>query len=346
MAKPSCGFSARASVGVPRPAAWAAIVLLSVARLAGAAPAPPQQLQLPYGFQPKPAPVPTLSPEEQAFLALPARDLGFANAGETIWVGDKLKPNVEGKLAKPPKFDSKQESWALIETGEIVPMKPGSVTIPSLEIRDADGKPVARTNPVSIEVKSVIDPKDKDAMQPADVRPPMTLPFPWWFVALVGAAALAGFSGIVYGLVRWSRSRRLTALAPKPVPPPKPEDELALLALAALQAERLIEKGQYKKHYFGVSEILKKYVGARYRFDAAESTSREIVVTLETVKNVGDELVDKVESLFERMDRVKFTDYVPSAEDGSQILEDVRRFVTTTRRPPPVVLETGGLRAV
>ncbi len=216
----------------------------------------------------------------------------------------------------------------------VVPIKAGNLTLPSLAIQDSTGKSFARTNPFRVEVKSAIRPDDPKPQEPAELRPPAELAFPWWAVGLMVAGALLVLGGLLYALYRWNKNRR--AVPVKVVEPPKPEDEEALSALAQLEKSGALERGEFKKHYFSVSEILKTYIGRRYGFDAPECTTRELLDNLRQAwarEFAGDEKrLTALAELFEQLDRVKFTDHIPASVESQGVVGIAREFVRVTRR--------------
>lgn len=310
-----------------------------------------------------------------SFLLLPAYELEPAATSpsptpdsEKHRVGDEIvlripQLSVPQGTATPLKVDLPPGSTSLNDEGFeiftkadasdlkliVVPMKAGKLTLPSLAVQDASGKSFARTNPYRIEVESAIKPDDPKPQEPADLRPPAELAFPWWAVALMAAGALLVVGAIAYSLYRWNKSRRAALLA-KPVEPPKPEDEVALAALAQLEKSGTLERGEFKKHYFKVSEILKSYIGARYGFDAPENTTREMMQNLREAwgrELGGDEKrLTGLAEFFDQLDRVKFTDHVPASIESQSIVGIAREFVRTTRRKPVIVTPSEGPSAV
>ncbi len=322
---------------------------------------------LAYGGSGAGAPAPTgLDP---AFLQLPAHDVAYVvEPTGKVRVGDQLQLEIQGigdgtvsrvetQLGTDP---LEQQGWevvfgagtvkaadaALAPTGRTdalgetkfaaVPLKAGKLTLPSLRIVDSKGVAVGRTNALDVEVESAIAADDPKPEEPVDALPPLGLPFPWWVVIVAVLVFAAGVAGVLYGLKRWSDRKGKFVPPPIPEGPPKPEDVVALEILAQIEREALMRKGQYKAHYFRVSEALKRYVGARYRFDAVESTTREIVAHFEEKRKAGDQVIDRLEGYLERLDRVKFTDYTPALDEGGEVLEEARKFILSTRRPPPV----------
>lgn len=324
-------------------------------------------------------PAPQASPKlDMSFLLLPAYELEAAPSSSTPSpsptpesahrVGDEIVLGVpqlsipQGtstplKVELPPGSSSLNDEGFEIFTKSdasdlkliVVLMKAGNLTLPSLAIQDAAGKSFARTNPFRVEVKSAIKPDDPKPQEPAELRPPAELAFPWWAVALMAVGALLVVGAIAYSLYRWNKNRKAALLA-KPVEPPKPEDEVALAALSQLEKSGALERGEFKKLYFRVSEILKTYIGKRYGFDAPENTTREMMENLRQAwarEFSGDEKrLTSLAELFEQLDRVKFTDYVPPSIESQGVIGVAREFVRTTKRKPVIVTPDGGPSAV
>ncbi len=288
----------------------------------------------------------------QDFLQLPAYDLTPSAPGP-FRVGDQLRfqplSQIAGaaKLGTPPSPESSEKNsetpgWQILKPEmpdfTLALIKPGTVIVPSLAIEDAEGKAIARTNPLTLEVQSAVKADDPKANQPADLRPPAELGFPWRLVIFLSLVFALLLAGVIYGWVKWSRRQRAPLPEPAaPVLPPKAEDVAALEALTAIERQGWMLKGEYKRHYFSISEVLKRYLGARYRFEALESTTREIIAALEDRKLAADEVTDEVEALLSAMDEVKFTDHVPTPETGHELLAKVKVLVIKTRRPPIAV---------
>jgi hypothetical protein len=308
----------------------------------------------------EPSPVPSAEAE---FLNLQAFDLERVDAAGPLQVGDSVVLRIRGLMAFEPVKELQlheapgaesltDQGWAInaedgapAQPGEYrvraTPLKAGKVTLPSLAIARVKGESeagpaLARTNPLTLEVASAIKADDPKPDQPADMRPPVSLRFPWWALALAGLLLVALGAAVWVSYRRWRGKKPRPELV-KPAEPPKPEDEVALAALAELERNGPLRRGEFKAHYFRVSEILKTYIGARYRFDAAESTTREMINQLEEMRVLDDARLDRLESLFEKMDLVKFTDHVPLPDEGQMITESAREFVHNTRRPPEII---------
>lgn len=247
---------------------------------------------------------------------------------EFSFAASEGNPMEQGwQFAEEKKPDANVPSYA------IVLMKGGKVHVPPVVISGKDGKPVAKTNAFDFTVASAIAADDPKPKEPQDPRPPLSLRFPWLILAIAGLVALVLAGALTYALARWLGGAKAKPAPAKPAPPPRPEDEVALEELANLAKQELPRQGKFKPHYFGISEILKTYIGGRYRFDAEESTSRELCQVLQREKGVGDDVLREVEELFARLDFVKFTDHVPETGEGGELLERAKKLVLVTRRP-------------
>lgn len=311
-----------------------------------------------------PSPSPSSSFAQQDFLLLPAFDLEWVTPPQGVRVGDRLtaklaasgtapKLSPDFKVEIPPQpeggdpedlgFAADENLKASQDGSEfqisVIATKAGHVTVPSLALQDSSGKAVARTNPISFDAASSIskdDPKPKEAEPP---KPPVSLALPILTLIVLGILLLGLIAGGIAWLVRWSRKRRASIVMPPE--PAKPEDEVAFAALASLEKKGLIKSGQFKAHYFSLSEIIKHYLGARFSFDAAESTTYELICALEEKNLLTSHALGLLREIFERLDRVKFTDHVPVAIEGTELLEEARKLVMITRRPPPAAVTAG-----
>jgi hypothetical protein len=101
-----------------------------------------------------------------------------------------------------------------------------------------------------------------------------------------------------------------------------------------LKAEGLLAKARYKDHHYRISEVLKRYLGRRFQFDALESTSAEVLQSLSRFDSLDARVVERVRTLFDALDRVKFTDHIPSQAEAERALEEAQELVRLTRRTP------------
>lgn len=281
-------------------------------------------------------------------------------------VGDEVQLRVRnaqsGLLVELPPFEdkSKQEGWILraqnsqpsSSAQKAVPqaqaliftvglLKPGQLLLPSLALKDPVlSKWIGRTIPFSLNVASAIQPNDPKPDQPENIEPPVGLEFPKKVIIGMGIIGLAILAGVCYLIFRWWKQK--AGALKKTSEIYKSEDEIALEELARLQKSNLIGEGRLKAHYFKISEILKIYLGARFHMNAVESTTQELLNQLNKNQLLSHPAFDELQSIFERLDLVKFTDSIPPVEEPAQLIQEARALIVKTRRPQAsFVLQAG-----
>jgi hypothetical protein len=188
-----------------------------------------------------------------------------------VKVGDPISIKALGaKFSAPvieladPKTSFEDLGWEILEktqseegeetTFVAIPIQPGKLVLPPLVLKDADGKELGKTIPFEIEVESAISPSDPKPSEPEAAEPPVGLQFPtWvlWIVAVLSGVFLAALGYVIYRL--WKDRRNSRVVYEKILE----EDEIALAEFAKLEALDLLSKGEFKRHYFSISEILK-----------------------------------------------------------------------------------------
>lgn len=212
----------------------------------------------------------------------------------------------------------------------------GPVELPYL---DADGRQrSARSEPHTVKVRSVLTgaPNAPEAtLRPP--RPPFEWPVDWRRLAMLVALGLVVL-GAVLALLFWlmRRFRRKTTPEIAPVAPLPSPDEEALAALAELEQSGRIDRDTAKAWYSALSEILRRYLGRRYRFEALEMTSSELIDKVSRLRWSAELFQCLVDGL-EEGDSVKFAKHVPSVERRRAALEAVRKIVMGTRPAPSFV---------
>jgi hypothetical protein len=234
-----------------------------------------------------------------------------------------------------------------VEEGRVVTFaayKTGSMEIPAVRavLKDAAGKEVeARSAPLPYTVASVL--KEGES-EPADLKKPVEMQerllWPWF---LLGAVLLA-----LAALLWWRRRRRrrpaAAALPVVPAAPPRPEHEIAYEELERLLSSGLLERGEVKAFYIALAEIIRRYLGRRFEFDAFESTSWEILESLRGARFPGPTMTLLAE-LLGLCDLVKFAKHLPGREETKGSVERAYRLVDETRRTAPPAIPGAGAAA-
>lgn len=174
----------------------------------------------------------------------------------------------------------------------------------------------AASDSIPLKIKSLISDKMQDIN---DLKPQFGFPnlVPLWiFLGLV----IAGI-GVYFGLRLWRRYQRgKEMMAPK-----LPAWEEALLALDAVPVEDWVKKGQIKRLYYTVSEIVKRYLTGRFGFPAIDQTTTEIVRELKGRKLAESE---RFSTFFVDADLVKYAKFMP--KEPAAVVNNARELINLT----------------
>jgi hypothetical protein len=173
------------------------------------------------------------------------------------------------------------------------------------------------------------DMKDINDLKP-QVQFPNFLPI-WIMLGILGAAGL-GYAG-------WRLYRRYRRMKLYGAPLPDPWDE-ALAALDRVPADDWLASGHFKRYYYTVSEVLKRYLTRRFGFPALDQTTTEIVRAMKAAKIPEREGFGE---FFQRADMVKYAKFVPPATEAAAVVSTARELVkaTTPKLEPSPTSPTG-----
>jgi len=202
--------------------------------------------------------------------------------------------------------------------------QPGRQTLPGLRftVSFGDQGDTLTGDTVSVSIASVLPDsmKDVNGLKPAETFPNYWL---WLIPAILALVAVLAWLG-------WKLYRRLKRLH-EAVPPPLPAWEEALGALDRLPWREWLAEGQFKRLYYALSEILKRYLERRFEFDAVEQTTTELLASMRAHKLP---MRDEISRFFARCDLVKYAKTVPPEEETERALEQLRDFVQRTKPAP------------
>jgi cell division protein YceG involved in septum cleavage len=144
---------------------------------------------------------------------------------------------------------------------------------------------------------------------------------------MLAALLLAALVGLIIWLVHKYNIKMPNPFRQKEAIPPHVE---AIKALEALHHQKLWQNSRFKDYYSGLTDILRRYIAARYEFGAMEMTTDEIVATLR-----GQELPDKsrrnLVEILRTADLVKFARVIPDEQYHEQAYLDAYYFVEETK---------------
>lgn len=201
----------------------------------------------------------------------------------------------------------------------------GELDLPSFAIAVDDGageRQTVSTDGFAVEVVTVGQDETGDIRE---IRGPLMIPVSvlrvtGWIVALLVAGVVGAW---LYR--RWARARSGVAVV-EAGPPPRPPHEVALEALDSLQASDLLMRGAVKEYHIEASDILRRYLEARFGVTALEMTTWEIVEALRDGDTVP-EFREDLRRFLDRCDLVKFAKVRPAPEVATQVVELGRELV-------------------
>jgi len=175
------------------------------------------------------------------------------------------------------------------------------------------------SNNIPIKVVSVL-PEDMEDIN--DIK--KAIEFPNFLPLIIAGFILAGaiFAYVVYRYIKKLRSMRSSV---KPLPTPWAE---AVAALESIPVEDWLGKRLFKKYYYAISEILKRYLERRFEFKAAEQTTTEIATNLKVLRIPQRE---EFSAFFTRADMVKYAKYVPPRDEMNAAIHVAKDLIGKTR---------------
>jgi len=177
----------------------------------------------------------------------------------------------------------------------------------------------------------------RDIKDPAEIR--ARLPGRW--LILAGGAALAAAALAWWVLGRRRRPREME------VPPPRPAHEVAYEAFEELRCLDLPGSGRMKAYYIALSEILRRYLSARFGIPAMDRTTAELLQSLRQSECLMN-TVAGVRTVLQTADRAKFARWQGTLEEADASIRkslaavDETRVETDGRTEPEVAASGGG----
>ena len=143
--------------------------------------------------------------------------------------------------------------------------------------------------------------------------------WPWLVGALAAAAALGG------GLFAWLRRSEARAR--------ETAFDRAAARLDRLRRQGLPDAAGVDAWYVELSDIVRRYIEARFGLRAPERTTEEFLAEAGRSAELSPPHRQLLSAFLERCDRVKFARYSPAAGESEDALAVARRFLEETRAP-------------
>lgn len=245
---------------------------------------------------------------------------------------DTLAKNIE--IISGPHTDSSKVQDGrirIIQKYIITSFDSGSYKVKPVyaEIKSADGLKRFYSDYSALEVMRVqIAPPDTvskifDIIEP--YRAPITAGevLPYLLIATVLAA-------IIWAAVRYFRKHKKSTEGEVAYISPDPAHIIAFRELERLKGEELWQKGEVKKFYTQLTEIMRQYLENRFKVFSLELTTAE---TLEALVKTGfkkDGAYNEIKAVLTGADLVKFAKYKPVPEENESHFQTSWNFVLTT----------------
>ena len=256
-----------------------------------------------------------------------------------------VKEDYEVEL---PRFGAKLEQFGIIDyhTSEpellnnqkkrlsrsyvLEPFLSGEYKIPPMTVKfwkpeETEDLHEIETEEITITVSSLL-PDDVRDLRIHDITGTVDLPRntrAW----VTGAGIIACIlSCVIGGTVLWRRRSAPNIIVPK-VPP----HEIAFGELEALVADDLPTKGEIKRFYQRLSEILRRYIENRFGLHAPEQTTDEFLIGLRSNEKLNREYRSLLETFLRHCDLVKFAEYQPPNEEIQKTFDSCKTFIMETQ---------------
>ncbi|MGB4655318.1 MAG: hypothetical protein WBH98_07795 [Bacteroidales bacterium] len=183
------------------------------------------------------------------------------------------------------------------------------------------------TQPIPIQVFSVSVDTTKAIK---DIKPIMRAPvtfrevIPYVLIA-IGVVALVLL--VIYLVNRIKKDKPILPIKRKPQ---LPAWEIALNELEKLRNKRLTEQNKIKTYYTELVDIFRQYLKNRFDIDAMEMLSHQIIDSCADLE-IDSNLTDKVNTLLNTSDLVKFAKVLPSETENANSFNTVKQFVLETK---------------
>lgn len=257
---------------------------------------------------------------------------GIASKGENfIW--PLLPDTLEGlEIISASKIDSieKKDFYTLRQKFVITSFDSGYFLIPPLEIRQ--GGMAAQTEALAVAVGF---PELSEEDNYFDVKAILEPGLNWYQILLFSGISLLVFAALIFLYIRVNKKKVAAVKAPKYILKPYAQ---AYKDLADLEKQQLWQKGEIKKYYSRLTDILKYYLERQLGISALERTADEIIESVQTIRMTKD-FYEDLKAMLKTSSFVKFAKAKPGPFENEQAIRIVKEFIDITKPKPQVKKE-------
>lgn len=228
-------------------------------------------------------------------------------------------------------YSKDKQSLTLKKRYTITSFAPKMYLIPPFEI-DVDGVGY-KTMPMSLKVETYPDIEQVNPDDYFGMKEIMSPPFVWgdwigFFCSLIFIIPL-GFLVVYLGMRLFDNKpiiRRIKLEVPRP-----PHEE-AMAEIEQIKSRKSWQTAGPKEYYTELTDVLREYMKKRFKFNALEMTSAEIIDQLTKLDDKKE--IEYLQKLFGTADLVKFAKYKPIQGEYDNDLSKVVEYINNTMEVP------------
>ncbi len=173
-----------------------------------------------------------------------------------------------------------------------------------------------------------------------DIKKPFDEPFSLMEILGYIVWGLAALILILLGIYIYRKYKKKEPLIKIPKKPADPPYVIAIRELDALKEKKLWQNNHIKKYHTELTDIIRKYIEARFNIQALEMTSYEIIQALSNEKYVSEKNISELRQTLVIADFVKFAKAQPLPDENDLSIRHAYQFVNETKPTEQFVLTT------
>jgi len=244
---------------------------------------------------------------------------------------DSLADGIEiVERFKPDTLSKNEDILTLRQTFLITSFDSGKHTVPSIPfefLRDSTIDTLF-TDSVFFTVNTI--PVDTAKKTIYDIKKPINEPFT--IMEIIGYIiwGIVALFVIIAGIYVYRKFRKKEPLIKIPHKPADPPHVIALRELNALKEKKLWQNNHIKKYHTQLTDIIRKYIEARFVIQAMEMTSNEIIQAFLQEKYISEQCLLGLRQILTLADFVKFAKIQPLPDENDLSMRNAYQFVNDT----------------
>lgn len=155
----------------------------------------------------------------------------------------------------------------------------------------------------------------------------------WVLWIILGAIVVILAVGLIIIMVLRKKNKGYFFTPPVVLPP----HTRALKALDKLKEDKIWQQDREKEYYTKITDVLRTYIYERYRVNALEMTSGEILDEIrKRIESDSDSAMENLSQVLLLADMVKFAKHKPFQDENDLSIMNAYFFVNQTREPDPI----------